>query len=50
MKKQLHATARIFQSEGNVSMDPSGKIIVRIGNHSREGMREKKGGKGTSEN
>ena len=26
-KRQLHATARIFQAEGNVSTDPIGKIM-----------------------
>ena len=28
MKRQLHATARTFQAEGNVSTNPIGKIII----------------------
>ena len=27
-KRQLHATARTFQAEGNVSTNPIGKIII----------------------
>jgi len=28
MKRQLHASARVFQAEGNVSTGPVGKIII----------------------